>query len=102
MEESEYNERLKKLEEGFKKAKEDLMIEYALSKAKYNVGNIISNGPFTIQVAQIGAYIGFTAKYPSPTYRGPELTKALTPKKSGDTGCIYGNEGTTLLKKAND
>ena len=100
MELTDYQNKLKTLEEVFKKDKQALQIKYALSQALCKEGDIISytNTFTTIKVTKIGCDISYGN--PIPVYTGIELKKDLTPKKSGEIRSIYGNEQLIIVKTA--
>lgn len=98
MEETEYNERLKKIEADYEQTKKNLYIEYGKSQAKYGVGDIIGDSTKIIKVDRITVHKSFGL--PEPVYNGIELRKDLLPKKNGDRGAIYGNRQITLYERA--
>lgn len=98
MEEAEYNEKLKKIEEDYESSKKSLYIAYAKSKEIFKVGDIIKDSSKTILIDKITAYKGYTL--PEPVYHGKELRKDLMPKKNGDRGSIYGKDSNELVKKS--
>lgn len=80
--------------------KNALVQKYGLSKAKYKVGDTIRDGATTILVERITVSVMFGGtSSPEPVYRGIELKKDLTPKKSGDVGVIYGSHQSIVLVK---
>ena len=87
------------IETEYLQAKKKLYIDYATSQRKYKIGDIIKNDiGTTIQVEKFGTSVTFGL--PKPTYIGRELRKDLAPKKNGDIGTIYGNDGVELIKSA--
>ena len=99
MTELDYKHKMQVIETEYLQAKKQLYIDYANSQRKYNVGDIIKNdNGTTIEVQKYGVSVSFSL--PTPTYIGRELRKDLVPKKNGDIGTIYGNEGVELLKSA--
>ena len=69
---------------------------YAKSQELYKVGDIITNGTFTVWVKKIGWNLDFKGN-PYPIYSGDNLTKKGTVKKVNPKAAIYGNEGTKLI-----
>jgi len=99
MEELEYTQKLKKLEEVYLSDKKALHIEFALSNAKFKKGDIIiEDSKGIILIDKITTYIGFGL--PEPVYHGLLLKKDLTPKKNGEREAIYGNRCVELIKSA--
>lgn len=96
MSEPEYKHKLSVIETEYLQAKKQLYIDYATAHRKFKVGDIIKDNTGTIiEIQRFGTCV-FTS-LPKPTYIGLQLTKKLTPKKNGDFGTIYGNEGVELL-----
>lgn len=98
MEETEYNERLKKIEADYEQAKKKLFVEYGLSQAKYKKGDIIKDHRWTMLIDHIS--VSKTFGLPEPVYTGPELKKDFTPKANGSRVSIFGNKGIELIKSA--
>jgi len=98
MEETEYNERMKKIETDYEQAKKNLYIEYGLSQSKYKKGDIIKDHRWAMLIDRIT--VSKTFGLPQPVYTGAELKKDLTPKANGNRVSIYGNEGIELIKSA--
>ena len=94
MEQSEYEEALKKIEYDFEVAKRKLYIEYGLSKAKFKVGDIIKDRSCILLIDKIR--VGILNRLPEPIYLGPELKKDLTPRKDGNRASIYGNDAELI------
>ena len=101
MDQKEYQEKLKVLEKEFNQKATALSIECGLSQKKYNIGDIITNGIWTIKVEAVRAYLGLE-KCPMPVYHGASLTEDLVPKKNKEKGSIYGNDDVTLIKSNTD
>lgn len=97
MTELEYENRIAEIEKEYVKAKHKLYTEYALSNAKYSVGDIISGQGSLILIRKISVtkYIGL----PSAVYSGTELKKDLTPRKDGKEGIIH-ESSAELVKKS--
>lgn len=96
MEESEYKEKLKKIEEDYSLAKKNLYYEFAMSKAKFIKGEIIKDSRWIILIDKITAYKGLSL--PEPVYSGIELNKDLSPKKNGSRQSIYGNHDIEIVE----
>lgn len=92
-----YKDKLKLLEADFKVKRDQLAQDYAFSTAKFNVGDIITDTFSTIKITRLIFTISFGT--PEVVYFGTALKKDLTPKKSGDSECVYANREITLLKK---
>jgi len=97
MQESEYVEKLKKLEFDFSQAKKKLYIEFALSQAICGKGDIlIDNDTKTIiRVDTITAHKTISDTI-IPAYRGFELRKDLKLRKDGNRETIYGAKSSDL------
>lgn len=98
MQELEYKEKLRQLQDDFDMSKKRLMAEYAKSQAKFSIGDIIKDNRVALKVDKIVASIDIFGM-PIPVYCGPELKKNLTPMKSGNRVIIYGNNKAELIKK---
>ena len=98
MEVLEYNQRLKKLEEDFEKAKRQLYHDYAMSQTIFKNGDIIKDERWILRIDKITSYMGFHS-LPQPVYSGYELKKDLTPRKDRNRVSIHGN-GAELVKSA--
>ena len=96
MTETEYNEKLKKIEADFDKAKKDLYIEYATSNATFEKGDIIRRHMQILLIDRISVHKSFGL--PMPIYHGLELKKDLTPRKDRSRISIYGNDAE-LIKR---
>ena len=94
MEKEEYKLKLKEIEAEYDAKKKALYKEYALSNAKFKMVDIIKDERWTIKVDVISTYIGFGD--PEPVYRGYELKKDLTPKKSMERQSIHGNDAELI------
>ena len=99
MEPTEYKEKLKQLGEDYEAATKKLKIKFALSNAKFKVGDIIKDERWTILVDKITTSVRFD-RLPEPVYHGVELIKNLTPNKKGTRNSIYGHHGVELVKPA--
>lgn len=69
---------------------------YAKSQELYKIGDIITNGTFTVWVKKIGWNLDFRGN-PYPIYSGDNLTKKGTVNKVNPKAAIFGNEGTKLI-----
>ncbi len=72
---------------------------YAKSQELYKIGDIITNGSYTIWIKKIGWNLDFKGN-PYPIYSGNNLTKKGKVNKIAPTAAIYGNEGTKLIKES--
>lgn len=79
-----------------------LMRGYAISRAKFKVGDILQGTTFTVLVTSIkwGATRGYTSSEINPyaAYYGKILTKKLLPRKDGDTATLYGYDELIKLE----
>ena len=99
MTEAEYKHKLQVIETEYLQSKKQLYIDYAASQRIFKIGDVIKNDFGTIiEVQKFGTSVTFGL--PKPTYIGSELRKDLVPKKNGDIGTVYGNDGVELLKCA--
>ncbi len=98
MTEQEYYSELKQIEEDYKSSKMKLYEKFAKENRIYELGDIIKDHCKTILVEKFG--VNKTFELPQPIYIGAELKKDLTPKKNQDTGYVYGNSNTQLLKRS--
>jgi len=99
MTEIEFKSKLQKIEHDFELSKKQLYIDYAASQRKFKIGDVIKNdNGVIIQIQKFGTSVTFSL--PQPTYIGKELRKDLQPKKNGDIGTVYGNNGVELLVAA--
>ena len=96
MTQEQYDLKLKDINNSFEEAKKNLYIEYAKSQRKYKIGDIITDGSVILLIEKFGT--NKTFGMPQPTYIGKLLKKDLTPRKSGDSECIYGNHNVELIK----
>ena len=80
-----------------------LMRDYAVSNARFKVGDILQDSTFTILVTHIkwGSRQGFTSSEINPyaAYYGKILTKKLTPRKDGDTATLCDYDELTKIDK---
>lgn len=103
MERNEYLAKLKEIEEKCKKEKNAFILEFALSNAKFKVGDIIKDHRWIIKIDKISASMITFSGVPDTIYYGVELKKDLTPKKSGERQSIVQYqtvENITLVKKS--
>lgn len=89
-----YKKKLKDIQEEANKATRRLWEEYAMSNAKFKVGDIIKDHRWTLKVDRITTYVSFGL--PEPVYHGAELKKDLTPKKNNNRGAIHGNDAELI------
>ena len=97
MEESEYNERLKKIETDFEQSKKRLYLDYGMSNAIFNKGDIIKDSRWVMLIERITVSKSFGL--PQPVYTGTQLKKDLSPRLDRTTVSIYGND-CELVKSA--
>ena len=90
-------EKLKNIENYAKLAKSNLNLEFALSNAKFKIGDTIKDTRWAFTIDQITAFK--ILDFPLIVYHGFELKKDLTPKKNGSRVSIHGNNAD-LVKKA--
>tara|TARA_R110002126_G_scaffold280145_1_gene427375 strand:- start:294 stop:614 length:321 start_codon:yes stop_codon:yes gene_type:complete len=84
------------------KMKNLLMRDYAMSKARFTIGDILQGSVFTILVTNIkwGPTRGYSDEInPYAAYCGKILTKKLLPRKDGDTAML--NDYDDLIKLEN-
>ena len=93
----EYSRTEKALNERHGKELFALAKEYALSKANYKVGDLVTDGRSTIKIEACKISVMF-ASHPYCVWVGPEYTKALQPRKDGAKAQIRDSEITELLK----
>jgi hypothetical protein len=96
----EFDEKLKELTKKFESSKVKLENKYLKSLVKFNIGDIIKQGPITIEVTGYTHFYGLYEVRPDIVYKGKILNKfKLTPNKKeiGIVGRIYGNTDTTLI-----
>lgn len=91
MTKEEYDNKLKGIEEAYKKEKDDLALKYGVENVQYKLGNIIEDNCNKIKITSIS--IGFTllTEYPVPIYKGIILKKDGTPRKKVEYARIYQN-----------
>lgn len=99
MTEQMFNDRLKEIEDVYRTSKNNLYREYALLNAKFKVGDIITNGTYTILVQEVDVSKGIGL--PEVIYHGIELKNDLTPINNVIFRTVYGDKNTTLLKPHN-
>ena len=97
MEKEVYLNTLKEIESDYRSKIINLNVEYALSNAKFKVGDTIKDERWALTIDKITTYKGYDL--PVPVYHGFELKKDLTPKKNGYRVSIYGNEAELIIKK---
>lgn len=86
----EYKQKLEDLNDQYKKDKEKIMKEYALSNNPYKVGDIIRDHMITGRILKISCYVGWH-EYPSCRYLCELLKKDGTPRKKYEEVEIYQN-----------
>lgn len=95
MEETEYYERLKKIEKDYEDAKIKLYIDYGMSKVIFQKGDIIKSDSCALIIDKITVSKRFGL--PEPVYHGFELKKDLTPRKDKNRTSIFGNGNAIKL-----
>lgn len=93
----EYNTKINEAKKRHEAEINSLHKEYAMSNAKFSVGDIIKDHRWTLLIDKI-TWSKFMSD-PEPVYQGLELKKDLTPRKDGSRVSIYGNKAD-LVKKA--
>lgn len=98
MEEKDYNAKIAQAENDYKKALHKIYAEFALSNAKFKIGDTIADSSKTIVVQKIttNKFIGL----PCAVYHGVELKKDLKPKKNSPINVIFGDSRVVTLIKA--
>ena len=84
------------------KMKNLIMRDYAMSNAKFSVGDIIHGSVFTILVERIkwgSKRLCSSEINPYAAYQGKILTKKLVPRKDGDTAMLNDYEDLIKLDK---
>jgi hypothetical protein len=94
MEEIIYKNKLKAIEAQFEKDKIELYREYALSNAKFKIGDLIKDDRWAFVVDKIS--VSKYGEFPNAVYHGYELKKDLTPRKDKSRVNIYGNDAQLL------
>lgn len=94
MNEEEYKEKLKSIELDYETKKKQLYYDYALSNAKFKVGDLIKDERWMFVVDKITAYKFHSL--PLAVYHGFELKKDLTRKKNNNRVCIHGNDAELI------
>lgn len=95
MEKQEYINALNDVEIKYRAKKRKLASDFALSSAKFKVGDVIKDSRWTFKIDTISVYLDFND--PQPIYHGYELKKDLTPRKDKNRVCIYGNKAELVL-----
>lgn len=93
----EYQDKLAEIERDYYKAKKLLQRNFALSNAKFKIGDIIGDERFAFKVEGISVSM-LNAYVPEPVYYGLQLKRDMTVRKDRKKVCIYGNTAT-LIKK---
>ncbi len=99
MNSQEYNERKNTLLKEHKRQLFVLAKEYAMSKVKAKIGDIISDNRATIKVDKHSVSEMFSS-HPYCLWHGPEYTKAGRPRKDMARGCIRDSEIETIKQDA--
>lgn len=94
MTKEEYQSKLKSIEFEFETARHNLYKEFALSNAKFKLGDMIRDSRFAFVVDRITVSRLFD--FPEPVYHGYELRKDLTPRKYKSRVAIYGNKAELI------
>lgn len=97
MTEQEYKKRLSAINEKYEADKKALYKEFALSNAKFKVGDIIKDSRGIIKIEIVTG--GKLGDLPETVYKGRELKKDLTPRKDKNILFIWGND-VELIKAA--
>lgn len=95
MTEQEYDKRKLELQKEFEQKEFLLKKEYALQFAKYKVGDIISDGEFTIEVTLL-QISSFMSRYPSINYIGYLLTKKGERRKDNQKHSINSDKAKLI------
>jgi hypothetical protein len=74
-----------------------LMYEFAKSRRKFAIGDIITNGRFVIKIKHFGWFLSYTTKLPEPMYVGDLLRKDGTLKKKIEEATFYGSDANLEL-----
>ncbi len=96
----EYDDKMLQIENAFEIAKKSLYKEYALSNAKFKIGDMIKDYRSALVIDRITASGPMFGK-PEAVYHGFELKKDLTPRKDKSRVAIFGNKAE-LLKSAEE
>lgn len=97
MEKDEYLNQMKLIEKEFESKKYALYTKYAISNAKFKIGDTIKDERWAFVVDKITVSVMFG--FPEPVYNGFQLRSDLTPRKDGARVTIYGNDAE-LIKPA--
>jgi hypothetical protein len=87
MNELDYNNKLKAIEENFDAERKALYLDFARSNAKFKIGDRITNGQVSFVIDKITFQKAWSL--PECLYHGFELKKDFTPRKDGARSCIW-------------
>lgn len=74
-----------------------IYLQYCNDNAEAKIGDIVTNGHTTILVETISGQ-RYSSSIPSIVFHGPELTKKLVTKKSGEHGCVGQCDDFLIIK----
>ena len=94
MEKETYLKILQDIEDEAKSRREKLYKEYALSNAKFKIGETIRDSRWSFVIDKITTYKAYD--FPVAVYHGFELKKDLTPRKDKNRVAIYGNDAELI------
>lgn len=92
-----YKLKLEIIEQTFNRDRLKLYEEYAISNARFKVGDIIKDHRWVMRVERIKTYK--FGSFPEAVYCGPQLKKDLTPMKNGNVVEIYGDKSADRVKE---
>ncbi|MCP4761615.1 MAG: hypothetical protein GY870_07525 [archaeon] len=88
-----------KIDEEAKKQKQAAYKEYAFSKKRFNIGEMIQYFDTKIIIESIKwAGMNYVTQYPACVYRGTKLRKDNKPFKSGEKEQIFEREGVVRVE----
>lgn len=96
MSEELYNIKLSEINKQYEESKIKLYKEYALSNAKFQVGDTITDGMIIIKIQSINTHKSLDL--PIPFYKGIQLDKKFNPTKKQINNTVYQNRPITKLK----
>ena len=74
----------------FEDKKRELYVDFAMTNAKFKIGDIIKDHRWAFKVDKIT--VSKMYDFPEAVYHGVELKKDLTPRKDNNRVAIYGND----------
>lgn len=89
MTEEELTQRLKNIEEDYKKARQTAMHEFAHGNNTCKVGDVFTDHEGSIKVKKLSLYFPFGKKFPKIKFEGVILNKNKTPNKLGRERVAY-------------